>query len=223
MPTYPDIPLAVLHEDADLIVLDIMLEGEAAEKGAHRLDDAGRAELRVYHAPDAAAAQTRALHIAGIARLTPALGREVELRVRVPVADHGLYAPGLGVERDEREVGIVGRSGSKYTVYIGGDRVDLVLHRVEDLTTAAPALSGAACLIVQNPNFLGYLEAMPVLAEAAHAARLAAYRRRVGLTDDQAALGTAPTAEGGCCSTRVRSPKLCGQKNSVVTPESSRM
>jgi glycine dehydrogenase subunit 1 len=28
----------------------------------------------------------------------------------------------------------------------------------------------AACLIVQNPNFLGYLEAMPEFAEAAHAA-----------------------------------------------------
>ena len=40
-----------------------------------------------------------------------------------------------------------------------------------DLTTPQPdAVADAACLIVQNPNFLGYLEAMPVLADAAHGA-----------------------------------------------------
>ncbi len=48
--------------------------------------------------------------------------------------------------------------------------VEVVEVALEDLTTAATDLSGAACFIVQNPNFLGYLEAMPVLAEAAHAA-----------------------------------------------------
>lgn len=42
---------------------------------------------------------------------------------------------------------------------------------LDDLTTPAMTLGeDAACVIVQNPNFLGYLERMPALAEAAHAA-----------------------------------------------------
>lgn len=48
--------------------------------------------------------------------------------------------------------------------------IEVVEVSLTDLTTAAPDLGNAACFIVQNPNFLGYLEAMPVLAEAAHAA-----------------------------------------------------
>ena len=40
-----------------------------------------------------------------------------------------------------------------------------------DLTTPAPAVGDhVAALIVQDPNHLGYLEAMPAMAEAAHAA-----------------------------------------------------
>ncbi len=42
---------------------------------------------------------------------------------------------------------------------------------LDELTTSQPeTVADAACLIVQNPNFLGYLEAMPVLADAAHTA-----------------------------------------------------
>ena len=42
------------------------------------------------------------------ARLTPALGDEVELGVLVPVADHGLYPAGPGLYGDEGEVVHVG-------------------------------------------------------------------------------------------------------------------
>ncbi len=49
---------------------------------------------------------------------------------------------------------------------IGIETVDLS----DDLTTPVPEVGAhVAALIVQNPNHLGYLEAMPALAEAAHA------------------------------------------------------
>ncbi len=49
--------------------------------------------------------------------------------------------------------------------------IDIVEISLSELTTPKPeTMADAACFIVQNPNFLGYLEAMPPLAEAAHAA-----------------------------------------------------
>jgi len=48
--------------------------------------------------------------------------------------------------------------------------IDIAEVPLVELTTPEAEVADAACLIVQNPNFLGYLEAMPALADAAHAA-----------------------------------------------------
>ena len=49
--------------------------------------------------------------------------------------------------------------------------IEILEVALTDLTTPEPAdVTEVACFIVQNPNFLGYLEAMPVLAETAHTA-----------------------------------------------------
>ncbi len=68
----------------------------------------------------------------------------------------------LGVHPESREV------LATYTRPLGIEVVEVALT---DLTTpAGVAVTDAACLIVQNPNFLGYLEAMPALAQRAHEA-----------------------------------------------------
>jgi glycine dehydrogenase subunit 1 len=71
-----------------------------------------------------------------------------------------------GVHPESREV---------LTTYARPLEIEVVELALDDLTTPVPdrqpgPLEGAACLIVQNPNFLGYLETMPALAEATHAA-----------------------------------------------------
>lgn len=49
--------------------------------------------------------------------------------------------------------------------------IEIVEVALSELNTPEPDdVADAACFIVQNPNFLGYLEAMPKLADAAHAA-----------------------------------------------------
>lgn len=65
-----------------------------------------------------------------------------------------------GVHPESREV------LATYTRPLG---IEVAEAELTDLTTPeAVALMDAACLIVQNPNFLGYLEAMPALAGRAH-------------------------------------------------------
>ncbi len=67
-----------------------------------------------------------------------------------------------GVHPESREV------LATYTRPLG---IEVVEVGLETLTTPTSAVADdAACLIVQNPNFLGYLEAMPALAERAHEA-----------------------------------------------------
>ncbi len=69
-----------------------------------------------------------------------------------------------GVHPESREV---------LATYVRPQGIEVCEVALEELTTPDPdgaAIEGAACLIVQNPNFLGYLEAMPILAAAAHAA-----------------------------------------------------
>ena len=68
--------------------------------------------------------------------------------------------------------GVHPESRAVLATYVRPQGIEVCEVALEELTTpnADAALEGAACLIVQNPNFLGYLEAMPVLADAAHAA-----------------------------------------------------
>ncbi len=67
-----------------------------------------------------------------------------------------------GVHFETREV---------LATYLRPLETEIVEVGLEDLLTPELDVSDdVACVIVQNPNFLGYLEAMPRLAEAAHAA-----------------------------------------------------
>lgn len=76
--------------------------------------------------------------------------------------DRERVAVSLGVHPETREV---------LATYLAPLGVELVTLPLEDLTTATPTeLEGVACVIAQQPNFLGYLERMPDLAAAAHGA-----------------------------------------------------
>ena len=67
-----------------------------------------------------------------------------------------------GVHPESREV---------LATYAHPLEIEIVEVALAELSTPEPGdMSNAACLIVQNPNFLGYLEAVPQLADAAHAA-----------------------------------------------------
>ncbi|ADI14206.1 aminomethyl-transferring glycine dehydrogenase subunit GcvPA [Truepera radiovictrix] len=67
-----------------------------------------------------------------------------------------------GVHPETREV---------LATYLRPLEVALEEVALRDLTTPEPAVGeDVACVVAQNPNFLGYLEPMPALAEAAHAA-----------------------------------------------------
>lgn len=65
-----------------------------------------------------------------------------------------------GVHPESREV------LATYTRPLGIEVAEVALTDL--ITPSVPDIDDAACLIVQNPNFLGYLEAMPALAERAH-------------------------------------------------------
>ena len=66
-----------------------------------------------------------------------------------------------GVHPESREV---------LATYARPLEIEIVDIALSELSTPEPDdVTDAACLIVQNPNFLGYLEAMPALAETAHA------------------------------------------------------
>ncbi len=69
-----------------------------------------------------------------------------------------------GVHPEAREV---------MATYLNPLNIAIAEVSLEQLTTSASAVHSqlgddVACVIVQNPNFLGYLETMPTLAEAAH-------------------------------------------------------
>lgn len=67
-----------------------------------------------------------------------------------------------GVHPESREV---------LATYLHAIAAEIITVTLADLATPVVAVSeDAACLIVQNPNYLGYLEPMAALAEAAHAA-----------------------------------------------------
>lgn len=66
--------------------------------------------------------------------------------------------------------GVHPESRAVLTTYARPLGVEVVEVPLDDLTTTEADLTDAACLIVQNPNFLGYLEAMPAHADAAHEA-----------------------------------------------------
>jgi len=66
-----------------------------------------------------------------------------------------------GVHPESREV---------LATYLKPLGVEIQEVALQDLVTPTLEVSeDAACVVAQNPNFLGYLEAMPALAEAAHA------------------------------------------------------
>ncbi len=66
-----------------------------------------------------------------------------------------------GVHPESREV---------LATYLSALDVTVETVALDDLVTPVPALDDqVACVIAQQPNFLGYLERMPELAEAAHA------------------------------------------------------
>lgn len=67
-----------------------------------------------------------------------------------------------GVHPETREVLVT------YTRPLGIEVVDVALSELQ--TPEGADVTDSACLIVQNPNFLGYLEAMPALAQQAHEA-----------------------------------------------------
>lgn len=67
-----------------------------------------------------------------------------------------------GVHPESREV---------LATYLEPLEAEMLELDLDNLSTRAPTIADdVACVIVQNPNYLGYLEAMPALAEAAHAA-----------------------------------------------------
>jgi len=83
----------------------------------------------------------------------------------------------LAVRQTRRETVLVSRGVHPETrevlqTYLWPLGIDIeVLDLEADLTSAAPSVGAhVAALIVQNPNHLGYLEAMPAMADAAHAA-----------------------------------------------------
>ncbi len=67
--------------------------------------------------------------------------------------------------------GVHPQSREVLATYLRPLEVEIEEVALQDLTTPVPEVPDeAACLIVQHPNFLGYLEPMPMLTEAAHAA-----------------------------------------------------
>jgi glycine dehydrogenase subunit 1 len=103
----------------------------------------------------------------------------------LPVSNASMYdgasavaeAALLAVRQTRRETVVVSRGVHPETrevlqTYLWPLGIEIeVVDLGPDLATPVPAVGdGVAALIVQNPNHLGYLEAMPAMAEAAHAA-----------------------------------------------------
>ncbi len=74
----------------------------------------------------------------------------------------GRVAVSRGVHPETREV---------LATYLGPIDIEIVTLDLDELTTSAAGLpADVACLLVQQPNHLGYLEPMRELSDAAHAA-----------------------------------------------------
>ncbi len=82
----------------------------------------------------------------------------------------------LAVRQTKREKVVVSQgvhpeSREVLATYLKPLGIEIEEAALEDLVTPGVQVAeDAACLVAQNPNFLGYLEAMPALAEKAHAA-----------------------------------------------------
>src|SRR5690606_30891533 len=84
----------------------------------------------------------------------------------------------LAVRQTGREQVVVSRGVPPETrevlqTYLSPLGIEIVTLDLEELTTPVPeagSLGEAACVIAQQPNYLGYLEPMPGLASAAHEA-----------------------------------------------------
>jgi len=84
-----------------------------------------------------------------------------------------LAARQTGRERVAVSRGVHPETRAVLATYLAPLGIELVTLDLAPLATPVPdaaALEGAACLIAQQPNYLGYLEPMPALAEAAHEA-----------------------------------------------------
>ncbi len=102
----------------------------------------------------------------------------------LPISNASLYdgassvaeAALLAVRQTHREKVLVSRGVHPETIevlqtYLWPLGIELVTIELEALTTPVPRIGDdVACLIVQNPSFVGTLEPMAALSEAAHAA-----------------------------------------------------
>ena len=102
----------------------------------------------------------------------------------LPVSNASMYdgassvaeAALLAVRQTGRETVIVSRgvhpeSREVLQTYLWPLGIDIAVVDLEDLVTPTPSVGDhVACVIAQTPNFLGALEPMPALSEAAHAA-----------------------------------------------------
>ncbi len=102
----------------------------------------------------------------------------------LPISNASLYdgassvaeAALLAVRQTRREKVLVSRGVHPETIevlqtYLWPLGIELVTIELDELTTPVPRIGDdVACLIVQNPSFVGTLEPMAALSEAAHAA-----------------------------------------------------